>query len=347
MKRINSLDYLRGLSAFGIMIYHFILFSPIFHRFDVSGFIERVAIYGVSIFYILSGLTLYLVYKHYQFSTYSDYVLFFKKRIIRILPLFGIITLYVFIEKNNFNSESIKTFILNISGLFSIFSWDKYIITGGWSIGNELFFYLLFPFIIILTQRYKFIFWLFLSLTLLIYCYFSYFILKAEYSLSNNWTKYINPLNQLFLFCSGITIGYISHSSKKNIFYIVSLVILFILFLFYPANGNFSVIMTGNNRIIFTAIIISIVYCTFKINVIKIKWLDLILKTLGEISYGVYLLHPIVYNKVKDIFLGEIELPWLILLSISLTLIISYLSYNYFEIKIINILKRENKLRKL
>ncbi|QIW16213.1 hypothetical protein A4G20_07655 [Pasteurellaceae bacterium RH1A] len=71
--RIEGLDYLRGICAFLIMIYHYLLFnSNDVSVFGADLFITKVAIYGVSIFYILSGFTLYYVYQKYNFSKLKD-----------------------------------------------------------------------------------------------------------------------------------------------------------------------------------------------------------------------------------------------------------------------------------
>ena len=51
---------MRGLAALGIMFYHFSTWT--FGEVDSSTIIGRIGIYGVSIFYVLSGLTLYHVY---------------------------------------------------------------------------------------------------------------------------------------------------------------------------------------------------------------------------------------------------------------------------------------------
>lgn len=58
--RLHNLDYLRGIAASVIMIYH--LSSWVFGRHDVGSFLGKSGVYGVSIFYILSGLTLFYVY---------------------------------------------------------------------------------------------------------------------------------------------------------------------------------------------------------------------------------------------------------------------------------------------
>ncbi|MGZ5244541.1 MAG: acyltransferase family protein, partial [Bacteroidia bacterium] len=65
MKRIHNLDYLRGIAAFGIMAYHYLAWS--FGEFSAEDFMGRFGLYGVSIFYCLSGLTLYSVY-HEKFT---------------------------------------------------------------------------------------------------------------------------------------------------------------------------------------------------------------------------------------------------------------------------------------
>jgi len=62
MQRLYTLDYLRGATAFFIMIYHYCSWMSIGNSPD--SFLGKIGIYGVSIFYILSGLTLYYVYQH-------------------------------------------------------------------------------------------------------------------------------------------------------------------------------------------------------------------------------------------------------------------------------------------
>jgi len=56
MLRIKELDYLRGFAALGIMFYHYMKWLYIYD--GAQSFIGRVSVYGVEIFYILSGITL-------------------------------------------------------------------------------------------------------------------------------------------------------------------------------------------------------------------------------------------------------------------------------------------------
>ena len=58
--RIYSLDYLRGITALAIMFFH--LTSWTFGKYNAEDLMGRIGLYGVSVFYILSGLTLSLIY---------------------------------------------------------------------------------------------------------------------------------------------------------------------------------------------------------------------------------------------------------------------------------------------
>ncbi|MCB0760440.1 MAG: acyltransferase family protein, partial [Flavobacteriales bacterium] len=76
MGRLYNLDYLRGLAAFGIMIYHYLTWT--LGKFSADDFLGRLGVYGVSVFYVLSGLTLYYVYFHKMQPTRQELVSFFK-----------------------------------------------------------------------------------------------------------------------------------------------------------------------------------------------------------------------------------------------------------------------------
>ena len=57
-KRLYNLDYLRGLAALGIMAVHLSTLAD--GPLSTQSFPGRYGVYGVSVFYILSGLTLFL-----------------------------------------------------------------------------------------------------------------------------------------------------------------------------------------------------------------------------------------------------------------------------------------------
>ena len=164
--RIASLDYLRGLMALGIMCYHYLVWS--YGVYGSETILGKIGIYGVSVFYVLSGLTLYLVYQ--DKLTLKTIKSFSVKRLARIYPLLWFcILLNILLLAKSYPYEKI---LLNITGLFGFFAVDQYIPTGAWSIGNELVFYALFPIIVIASRKFKYLVPVF---------FFNYFIYRTVF----------------------------------------------------------------------------------------------------------------------------------------------------------------------
>lgn len=334
MNRLHNLDYLRGIAALGIMIYHYLTWA--FGEFSADAFMGRVGVYGVSIFYVLSGLTLYYVYYDKMQPSKEELVSFFKKRIWRIFPLLWLATIAAIVLSKK--APDVVQLLLNLSGLFGFVQWDKYFSTGVWSIGNELVFYVFFPFFILFTKRIKALM-VVLSLGILgLYLYFAFVGLSPQGLLHQQWRTYTNPLNQVFLFLGGYLIGLFFHKAQiKDWAVVLLLCIGFGLFCFYPAEGNTISIVVGIPRMVFTLCCLLICIAFYKMTFQFPRFVHSPLTLLGEASYSVYLLHPIIWALmgivVKITTNAGYAFPPLARLSLSivLTLVISHFVYNYFE----------------
>jgi exopolysaccharide production protein ExoZ len=329
--RLHNLDYLRGLAAIGIMLYHYM--SWVFGKYESETFMGRLGIYGVSIFYVLSGLTLYYVYFKKMHPTVSDIKDFYIKRFFRIYPLLWAVIIATIVLSMKIPAVS-KVF-LNLTGLFGFVRWDAYIGTGVWSIGNELVFYAFFPFFIYFSKHRPPIFWIFSGAILALYLYFAFYRLTPDQTLTAQWHDYVNPLNQVFLFLGGYLIGYLfSNTTVPNLVCTLLIVVGVALFVFYPIEGDRILLVTGYNRLIFTLACFIICFGFFKLHVEVPAFLDKPLSIFGESSYSIYLLHPLVYNVCGKIMGKFIHAPKglaLMGVSIVITLIVSYLSYEKFE----------------
>lgn len=297
-------------------------FSELYH-FDSSDFMGRVGVYGVSIFYVLSGLTLFMVY-HHKF-TFSE---FYIKRAFRIFPLLWVVlTLTILIHHMHFKP---LLFFYNYTGLFGLFAWWRYIGTGVWSIGNELFFYGCFP-LLLFAGRTKYLLPALALGVYLIYAWFAFVELLPGKPLANQWSAYINPLNQVGLFLTGFLIGRIFHRIRVNQIIVSGLFAVALLaFIFWPADGNTIALVTGWNRIVFTVISAVICFSFFKLEIRLPAFLDWILRKLGEASYSVYLLHPIVWFVILDL-LPDLTPGNRIWISSAVSLVVSYMVFNFFE----------------
>ncbi|MBL0317169.1 MAG: acyltransferase [Flavobacteriales bacterium] len=349
--RLHNLDYLRGLAASGIMIYHYSMWTN--GHADIDSFICRVGVYGVSIFYVLSGLTLFVVYQDRMIPSFGDLKDFFKKRILRIFPLLWLATLATLLLPGA--KMNLSELILNLSGLFGFVAWDQYIALGSWSIGNELVFYVFFPLFVLTTKRSVMSFWLIVAAIIGFFVYYSFCAIDEGELLRGQWKNYVNPLNQVYLFLGGYIIGWATQKIKFQSWLSLGLIACgFLLFAFYPlfissqaneaSNQNAIVLasmlkentvhlIAGWNRIVFSICCLMVCLGFYKLTIELPKILHHPLSFLGEASYSVYLLHPIIYTWLFWFSANYYIMPKnvLLLFSVAATFVLSYFVYNYFE----------------
>jgi exopolysaccharide production protein ExoZ len=338
-QRYSTLDYLRGFMASAIMIYHhaFWTFGPM----KASAPLGRLGIYGVSIFYVLSGLTMFLVYRNKFDSGLNSITSFGIKRVFRIFPLLWLVIVATLVLRGSL--PDYKVIILNFTGLFGFIKPDAYIGTGVWSIGNELVFYAFFPLFIYLAKKSLALFNVACILTFGVNLYFAFYALDDSKLLVDEWATYINPLNQLVLFAVGIAIGVYQdrlHEISRRVW--VALLIASILtFVLWPVEGDLINVVTGFNRQLF--LVICFVLCTaFFLGPFAIKGVcHRLLSFLGEASYSIYLLHPVIYKLLERVTAEFINSKvTLMILSITTTVAASKLVYEYFEKPMMKLGKR-------
>jgi exopolysaccharide production protein ExoZ len=338
--RVNSLDYLRGLAALGIMLYHMHLFT--FGEADASTLFARIKIYDVSIFYVLSGLTLCVVHlNNFNFSK-QGLREFYIKRFFRIVPLLWLATLLTFVVAYNPEYLSVKKLIANILIIPGAIKPETFIANGAWSIGDELFFYMLFPFVMLLGLRSKPLFIAFVIITLLVLAYFSIYKLDENKPLGSQWAVYVNPIGQMFYFVVGIGIGFMSKGLQRlGRWSLLAMVLTFALIVFYPAYGEPVHLVTGVTRLVLSLLVAVLCFLVYKTNFDFLPSpIQKMFTILGEISFSLYLIHPIIYYGLKNWLKAD---PYvLVALTITSSLVLSYFSYKYFEMYFIKLGKRVN-----
>lgn len=341
MQRIDSIDYLRGLMALSVLLYHFASWSigvP-----DASTTLGRLGIYAVSIFFIISGASLFIAYKDYNWNKKS-LTIFIKKRYLRLVPAFWagcfmMIALFLLTIENY--SVHWKNLFYNLSLIFGFVKPGSYITAGGWSIGNEMVFYLIFPLVMWYSARRKTSMITAIFLSLIAFAYYAFYKLHPEDTLGAQWSKYIEPLNNVFLFFSGVLIGWLSErltlSKNQNILTAI-LIASATIFILYPVSGNQINIVTGMERVIFTLICIGFCFATFNMKFSLDKFSAAALKTLGDISYTIYMFHGAIAEltlqllaPALNISTPESKLCLLILFTLPTTLISSYFFFKLVE----------------
>jgi len=307
------------------MIYHY--YSWTGGSLDAGSLLGKIGIYGVSIFYVLSGLTLFLVYhEKLKLNNIREYTI---KRIFRIFPLLWLCIFPSLIILSRYTDFT--TLILNLTGLFGFFFFFLYIAIASWSIGNELVFYVIFPFVILFSKKSRLAPLLFFLISAAISFYFAFSVLTAGKTLVAQWRDYVNPLNQVVLFSGGLLIGQLLSGKKiPNPYGIALLIISVLTFTFYPVKGDQSTLIAGVNRIAFVLLSFTITASFLMIDFKIGKTAAFLLSRLGEISYSVYLLHPLVLPFVNKLLKPAGSLVVVITGAVT-TVLLSWLVYNLFE----------------
>ncbi|EJM1499863.1 acyltransferase [Escherichia coli] len=332
--RVNSIDHLRGCLAICIVIYH--LTAWVFGPPDPSGFLAKIGLYGVSIFFCISGAALYLA--HYKDAINLRFLsLFFLRRYFRIAPGYIVaLTLFVFFHLifSHYQKYSFETLLLNATLLFGFFDISGYVVTGGWSIGNEFVYYSLFPLIIIMMKK---PFWsiIILSLSIASWSFYGMFYIKPEIGIVEQWGEYINPFNNIIFFVSGMFIAKVvlfkvGFRPKVGSFIaLISLILLILVDVSHSATG----LVTGQGRLWLTLLSIAIFLGVLLIgDLVSNRKLVIILNKLGELSFSLYIIHGITYYYMLQLVgahldeIGKLMFCGMVFtVSIMLSLMISYM----------------------
>lgn len=332
--------------AIAVLLYHFMSWSvgvP-----DSSSILGRLGIYAVSIFYIVSGMSLYLAYQNATWRA-KDILYFVAKRYLRLIPAFWVACTMVILLLG-FTSPSFvipkEKILSNFALTFGFTAPGNYITTGGWSIGNEMVFYAFFPLVMLAPRIRPALMMASLAVTISYYIYFAFYKLTPSDYLGNQWLTYIDPLNQAFLFFLGAgiawaSIRYKTAGSKSCVSLFIISVVTFCL---YPASGNQINIVYGWDRLIFTAICGVLCFSVFntKFNIGQIP--EKILYMSGCISYSLYMFHGVFADFTLQIIApklgleaGSEKLAILLIVTLPALILFTYAFYRFVEKPVIGL----------
>ena len=341
---IKPLTSLRFFFALIVFLSHikFIPESEVF-LYQIFNLLFRQGAIGVSFFFILSGFVLALNYKNRIKEKEVSFKEFWIARVARIYPLYLITLLFSVPLSFQLNINSLSFWIQGlIANIFLVQSFIPHIDVyygpngPGWSISNELFFYLLFPFLIVILSRYsKAISW---GLILLLLIPLGVYLSPDDL---HEFLFYINPIARLADFFIGILLfrlyeleifsAWFQSKFRAN-FSEISAIGLFALFFAVSRYIPTGYLYSSFYWIPMATIIFIFSYQAGSVSdLLSNKFFIL----LGEISYGFYLWHIIVIHYVYFFIYRFFPFPnsYLVLVAIFLaTLIISYLSYKIIEI---------------
>lgn len=352
VKYFEDFDALRGVAALLVVCYHIPKWlqwpNNIFYESleKIISFNNAGGEFGVTFFFVLSGfLITYLMLRERAGNGSFNIWKFYGRRFLRIWPLYFLtlligFVLYPLLAQIMGRSYLEKAdwvyyvfFMANFNGLSNGYSLG--VLGVQWSVAIEEQFYLFWPILFLLFTRFRF-----LGVILFLVILSNLFIFQNIDDPKLIYFHTIPIINDLSI---GALASFISfywpNYLEKILHKIPRLLIIFIyccgfLFIFFSKEmiGLFPIVMYFKKFVIALFFAFILLEQTYGIqSFIKMRKCKF-LSYLGKISYGIYLLHMAAIQSVLGVssFIF-IPISVQILLVLSLTILISHLSYHYFE----------------
>ena len=154
--KFAPIESLRGVAALGVLVHHVALFPPPhFIGPNWANTLADALSYGVSLFFVISAFTLMHSW-HSRRSETSSLIPFYLRRLFRIAPLYFVwLAGRLVVDFSAGTIHSNEEIALSASFLFNFFpGHETGIVWNSWTIGLEVFFYLVFPLLAAFTTSF-------------------------------------------------------------------------------------------------------------------------------------------------------------------------------------------------
>lgn len=347
VKYLNYLDGIRGIAALMVMIFHFVPNNIPITNSSLIFKIQKIAIFGqtgVDLFFVLSGFLITRILISEKGGKYF-FRNFYIRRTLRIFPLYYLFLIILFFIVPLFNSTTTKLsetwwFWIYLQNIPLTFNLPLDGPNHFWSLAVEEHFYLLWPLIVFFLNKKQL---LKISLIIIIFSIIVRFIF-----IQNDIGVFYFTFCRLDALAFGTLLAcYESENLFDNLkiflkySFPICLLFLIILWVFFSGLGDdwlqtFKFTFIG--YIYFCVIAMLLIYDNQLLLKIKMVIESSFFKLLGKISYGLYVYHPFcflivnryIFQKNKSFFVSMV-------LSFFLTFVISWLSYTFFESKLISL----------
>ncbi|MDP4029388.1 MAG: acyltransferase [Gallionella sp.] len=307
-RMLPGLHGLRGIAAVAIVLYHLAHLAnvavPTYFSFIASEFS-----YAVHLFFVLSAFSLMHSTEHTMHRTawVNEY---FIKRFFRIAPLYYAIMagmiLWPVIIKSHAVAFDIPTILLNLTFTFGFAPWSG-IVWAGWTVGVEMLFYAIFPMLLLTVRSTSGTFFLVIISIVVAYAarvslheHFAHTYSMYKY----NWA-YFSFASNICFFAMGMYAFRLARPYKQashNIQKIVPIFCLTLLgiLLLTDLENPLQKIWEADLLLWGAGFAALCIWQSDRPSLWSANWL---FEYLGERSYSIYLLHPVVIVLLK----GQIQ----------------------------------------
>jgi len=342
--QLDQITFTRFIAALSVVFFHygmevFPASIPFLHEVVTAGPI------AVNYFYLLSGFIMAIAYYRPQQQVSFNKWKYWLARFARIYPVYLVALLLIALAKYNTLSDDILTLPLHLTMLQAwIPHYPITLNTPGWSLSVEAFFYLCFPFLLLMSYKqglYRLVvfgiaLWIITQATVLILHNSEFYVAK---SLLHDVIFY-NPVMHLNAFIIGFLTGVffkkkkISSLKYNTVWLFLSVVIIIVLLIYRPImENNIGFKLAYGNGLIAPFFLLFIVLLSLQKGIItrilSHNWLIL----LGEASFSLYILQKPLHGLYDKLIANRIALSEVLhfYIFLALLIIISILSYKFFE----------------
>ncbi len=337
-EKLPGLHSLRGIAALMIVFFH-VAGIPQLELPAGWTFINNYFGMGVPLFFVISAFSLFLsTYKKVGDNGWIQ--AYFIKRFFRIAPLFYLMLIffllvYYFVFHVVYTQTEI---FLNATFLFNLFPGKhEGIVWAGWTIGVEMLFYLLLPYLLVHVRSLR---TALLCSTMCIIISIAARKMYESLGLASSY-PYMSLLSQLGVFSTGIPAYFLyekyrTHPAGNRIGQ--ALLFCSVLLLIWAVTCWSFILSVFGYRIYVWAIIFSLLILSqlfYPFMLISNK----MFVYLGEISFSLYILHPMLVYGLKPLYKKIYCLAlypgyaYLLCVTLTLTLLVpmAHLVYTYVE----------------
>lgn len=302
--RLGLLDPLRGLLAACVAVYHLGVWFAVSESGSGANIaMARLGNYSVSAFFVLSG---FLLFRTAPWARLRKEGLgrFWLRRFLRLAPLFYLACALNVAFRLGMGPEPSARFLLeNLTLTFGAIHPNHALVTGGWYVGLVALLYFTYPALAWLRERLGLPFLAVLALGLWAWSLPSTLHGVMGQPLWNRFHTYVMAPNQLFLLAWGGLLGALHAQTDRRLdvrwALLLALPLIWVLLKPTPQFFDHLVALTGWIRYRYLLLVTGLVaLAAFTRNLEAaprpkvLAGLATGLSTLGDWSYGLYLLHP-------------------------------------------------------
>lgn len=346
---LPGLNGLRAIAALLVLFHHMLEGAS---RIDIKPHVIFSILFGdaasrnaVNIFFVISGfLITYLLLTEKKNTNRIDIKRFYYKRTLRIWPLyflylFIIIGLTLLVQKDfNYTLLAFLFFAGNVVRALNP-EYTYFLITHYWSLGVEQQFYMIWPFAIKKIKKH-----LLRVLVMIVLITFAAKLISFSNTTLHYISHFIIESRFQFLVIGGIgAVLYFTRSKYIAICYDKTVQFCSLLMIIIMLTNEKTISLFSEEMVSFGILILMMALISGKSYFLHLE--NKVCNFLGNISYGIYVIHPLVLwtfwkGYTKTSLPDEYAVLSFCLLIPGITIILAYISYQYFEKRFLHIKAR-------